>query len=53
MVSPDRKEYLKLKARERRKRERAEADRLGITVAEYRVEKSRKNRAKKLKGEGK
>jgi hypothetical protein len=34
-----RKVYLKLKARERRQRERAEADKLGITVKEYRARK--------------
>lgn len=36
----DRKTYLKLAARDRRKRERAEADKLGITVKEYRQKKS-------------
>lgn len=36
-----RREYLKLAARERRKREAAAARELGITVAEYRVRKSK------------
>lgn len=36
-----RRNYHKLKARERRKRERAAADRLGMTVAEYRFRKSK------------
>lgn len=36
-----RKEYLKLKAGERRKRERAEADKLNLSVAEYRARKGK------------
>lgn len=40
-ISEKRKTYLKLKARERRKRERAAADKLGITVAEYRFRRGK------------
>lgn len=36
-----RMEYLKIKARERRKREREEADKNGITVAAYRARKAK------------
>jgi hypothetical protein len=49
VVKVDRKTYLKLKARDRRKRERAEADKLRITVAEYRVTKAKRHRAKSKK----
>lgn len=38
-AKPSRKDYLKLKARERRKRERA-ADKLGITVKDWRARKA-------------
>lgn len=38
----DRKEYLKLKARERRKRYRAEADKMGMTIADWLAWRSRK-----------
>lgn len=44
VVRVPRKVYLKLKARDRRKRERKEADRLGITVMEYLGLKSKEKR---------
>lgn len=46
VVRVSRKEYLKLKARDRRQRERKAADKAGITVAEWR------SRAKLGKGAG-
>lgn len=44
---PNRKTYLMLKARERRTRETAAAKGLGITVQEYRVQKSVERRQAK------
>jgi hypothetical protein len=46
VLKVDRKTYLKLKARDRRKRERAEADKLGITVAEYRARRAQQLKEK-------
>lgn len=46
-TSPARKDYLKKKAVERRKREREEADRLGLTVKAYRATKRKQNDGRK------